>query len=125
MNTDQKQRDTIMGLDYQKYIGGLEKFEDLKVDQLEALVKENFVDPTYKYRSAPTIQAFLDFMKAHEGVLAHGFAITTNREDARVVIEGLMFYGKSTDELKKKFEQFCSGASDLRIEKDELYSWWG
>ena len=123
MNTDKKQRDTIMGLDSPKYIGGLEKFEDLKADQLEVLVKENFIDPNYKYRSAPTIQTFLDFMKTHEDVWAHGFAITTDREDARVVIEGLMYYGKSTDELKKDFKQFCSGAADLRIEKDELYSW--
>ena len=44
MNTDQKRRDEIMGLDYPKYIGGLEKFEDLKVEQLETLIKENFAN---------------------------------------------------------------------------------
>ncbi len=114
-----------MCFDYPKYIGGLEHFEDLKADQLEALVKENFIDPAYQYKLGPTVQAFLDFMKTHEDVWAHGFAITTDREDARVVIEGLMYYGRSTDALKKDFEAFCSTAADVKIEKDELFSWWG
>ena len=125
MNTDQKRRDEVMGLDYPKYIGGLEKFEDLKVEQLETLIKESFVDQTASYNSSPTVQAFLDFMKAHEDVWAHGFVITTTREDSRVVVEGLLFYGRPSDELKKEFELFCVGAPDLRIENDELFSWWG
>lgn len=124
MNQDQKRRDEIMALEYPKYVGGLEKFEELTAEQLETLIKENFADPADKHNLAPTSGDFLNFMKSHEGVWAHGYVVGGAREDYRLRIEGLVFLGKVPDALKADFSTFCSSADDLRIEKDELYSWW-
>ena len=124
MNKDQKRRDEIMCFDEPKYVGGLERFEELKAEQLETLIKEGFVNSTDAKKSSPTTQEYLDFMKANEGVWAHGFVITADRDDCRLVIDGLLFLDKSSDELKENFKKFCEKADDLKIEKDELYGYW-
>ena len=124
MNQDQKRRDEVMGLDGPKYIGGLERFEELNLEQLETLLKEDFAALTDAQNSAPTTGDFLNFMKTHPEVLAHGYVIGGGRTDYRLRIEGLSFLGKAPEELKTDFTAFCAQASDLKIEKDELYSWW-
>lgn len=124
MNQDQKRRDEIMALDSPKYVGGLERFEELTAEQLELLIKEDFAALTDVQNSAPSTGDFLNFMKAHPEVSAQGYVVGGARTDYRVRLDGLIFFGKATEELKKDFETFSAKADDLKIEKDELYSWW-
>ena len=51
MNKDQKRRDEIMCLENPKYVGGLERFEELTGEQLEILIKENFVGAKDKIKT--------------------------------------------------------------------------
>jgi len=125
MNKEQKRRDEIMELEASNYVGGLQKFEALTLEQLETLVKEDFVALTDTKKHKPTVNSFLELMKKYPDVEAHGYVIGADREDYRLIIEGLVFLGKVEENLAIDFKKLCKKADDLRVEKNELYSWWG
>src|SRR5574337_845840 len=125
MNKDQKRRDEIMKLENPKYVGGLERFDELNAEQLETLLKENFLSAKDTKGSSPNVQELLEFMKTNEDLNAHGFVVSGDRDDCRMVIEGVVFYGRPSEELKENFFEMFHSADDLRIEKDELYCFYG
>jgi hypothetical protein len=124
MNTNQKRRDEIMKIEEPTYIGGLQPFEELNAEQLEALITEDFIAPTDSFKGVPKVSDLLDFMKQHEDMWAHGVAIGDTRGDYRLTIKGLRFLGRHAKELKEEFESFCGTATDLILEHDELFSEW-
>lgn len=124
MNRNQSRRDEIMKFEEPEYIGGLQNFEELTAQQLETLVAEEFISAKDSFKGSPDVASMLNFMKQNEEVWAHGYVVSESREDYRVNIRGLYFLGKPSKELAEAFGSFCATASDMRIEKDELFAEW-
>src|SRR3972149_2135430 len=127
LNRSWQRRDAILGLEVdwdRGDDGGIARIEEIDLRTLEQLVSENFIALEERQNVAPTVAEFLDFMRAHPRVKAHGYAVSPTREDYRVSLEGLFVAARDvTGELRDDFLAFCDGADELFIE-DELYCWW-
>jgi hypothetical protein len=125
LNKAQHARDIILGIENQKYLGGIARFISLTVEKLEELIKRNFLNLDDKQNEAPTIQEFYELMKKYPCVKAHGYAVDKERSDYRISIEGLHHVGNDiSKELQLDFMKLCRKADDLTCTDKKLYSWW-
>lgn len=126
-NRDFSRRDAILGIEVDwnsNRTGGIARFSNLESGMLLKLFEEGFIDPNDKQNAAPTVRAFLEFMKQNPKVLAHGYAVSPKRDDYRVTIEGLTVPASDvTPQLEKRFIEFCKGTDELTL-KGGLRSWW-
>jgi hypothetical protein len=127
LNTDYKRREEVMQLNVawgKDDLGGAMRVEGITVQTLSTLFDEHFICPSDRQNESPTAQAFLDFLKRHPAVTAHGYLISPAREDYRISIEGLYVPAKDvTPELKRDFINLCRDADELDVDSD-LFSWW-
>lgn len=128
LNHDIEERDRLIfgeAIDWKMVAGGMKRFLSITAETLQDLVTKQFADPGDKQNLAPTLASFLSFMKENPGkFLAHGYAISPDRSDYRVSIEGLVSAGKVTPGLTDRFVEFCRCPAELIAEKDRLYAWW-
>lgn len=92
LNRNVDKRDMVLfGTNYDetKYFGGARRFDELSVEELEYLIKENFIDPDECQNDSPTTEEFLEYMKDHEQFVAFGYAISPDRGDYRITLEGI------------------------------------
>jgi hypothetical protein len=81
-----KKREVILGVVGTKYpIAGTEKFGSLSLARFERLVSEGFIT----LRDHDTYKRFISFMKKNSLFRAHGYVVSPERSDSRVVIQGL------------------------------------
>ncbi len=128
-NPNYRRRDELLGLHDQIWEdeAGWHKVIDLDaitLETLEELVREGFIDPKERQNFSPTTLEFLEFMRKHPGVVAHGYAVSPYRDDYRVTIEGLLVLPEDYHaDLHYDFEKFCQEADELKLGRC-LYSWW-
>lgn len=128
-NPNYRRRDELLGLNDTVWEdeAGWHKVVDLdaiSLETLEAMVQEGFIDPQERQNFSPTAMEFLEFMRKHPRVVAHGYAVSPYRDDYRVTIEGLLVLPEDYhSDLHNDFEQFCREADELRLGRC-LYSWW-
>jgi hypothetical protein len=91
----------------------------ITLDELNVLNDLGLLDLEQSQNDSPTIGEFMEFMEAHDNVEAHGYVIT-NREDARLSIEGLRLPDETDKQTIIEFLLFCKNADEL----SEYYSWW-
>ena len=125
LNYDQNRRDEILFAGHTlRYSGGIERFDRLTLDRLELLVAENFIDLESSQNYSPTAGEFLDFMRVYPAVMAHGYAVSSERSDYRVTLEGLQCPAeKVNEELRLAFVDLCRCADDISF-RGALYAWW-
>lgn len=85
-------RDLILfGEDYdpRKYFGGIRRFTDLSYTGLKKLFDLDVVDPHERQNEAPEVAEFLEFLQDHAGFTAEGYAVSPERDDYRVSLEGV------------------------------------
>lgn len=81
-----KKREVILGVVGTKYpIAGTEKFGSLSLARFQRLVSEGFIT----MRDHETYNRFMAFMKKNSLFRAHGYVVSPERSDSRVVIQGL------------------------------------
>lgn len=121
-NRNYSRRMEILGIK-DDYKGGIEYFENLTINKFKMLLDEGFIDPKDCQNESPSAYDFYNFMFKYPELNAHGYAVSPERDDYRVTIEGLA--GAKTDDakLKSDFIEFCKSASSLKTE-NKLYSWW-
>lgn len=107
-----------------KWSGGVRRFKDLSLAELQQLVFHGFIELDECQNNSPKTATFLDFMKKFGQVRAHGYAVSADRPDARVTLEGISCYGDITNELMLEFEALCSDADELTVCDKFLYAWW-
>lgn len=125
LNKDIKRRAEILNIPADCLKGGTRRFDGASVEQIELLIKENFINENSSHNGSPTNKEFLDFMKQYPSSKAHGFAISIDRCDYGMVIEGLEMDANSIDEIDA-FSNFCRCPTTLSIDENKLhaYSWW-
>lgn len=106
------------------FLGGTEKFEGLEVQQLQKLVDLELIELDGCQNCSPDTEQFLEFMKDHPEVLAHGYVVHSDRGDARVTLEGLEYHGAVDWKLLKDFACFAHHADEYEYEENHLWCWW-
>jgi len=125
-NTDYEKRDKLLGIkpDWTGQNGGLEYIDEIKIDLLDKLLIDGFIDPEGYQNESPTTKEFYEFMNKFPKVSAHGYAISPQRDDYRITLEGLHVKESDvTTELKTEFFNLCKEADEY-FDEGELYSWW-
>ena len=103
MNKNWKKRDEIIGVQEKKYSGGIVSFEGLSLETLEKMVKNNFIDLDDAQNEAPSAGEILEFMKANPRFTCHGYAVSIERSDYAVMLEGVELNEKPTQLEKDNF----------------------
>lgn len=93
-NMDYKRRDELIFGDAcqpeEKWAGGIKRFS-VSPSVLKQLIEERFVDPRDAQNDSPTAQDFSDFfdrVTTPDEWMVNGYAVSYDREDYRVSIEG-------------------------------------
>ncbi len=104
--------------------GGIERFEWVSAETLKELVAKGYADPGDAQNSSPTLGEFIRFLERFPDVKAHGYAVSPEREDYRVTVEGLQYVGEVGDDLRREFRKLNRHADDFVCTDDELYCWY-
>lgn len=110
---------------------GIKYFILLDVFRLEKLVELKLIDLNQAQNLSPTVARFFKFMKKYPMTAAHGYAVSPNRDDYRVSIEGIQCYsplGLIPKKYMNIFNSFCmtsfSFPDEIILDRFECYSWW-
>lgn len=119
-----KERDMILFgfFDKEDYYGGSMDFSDLHVDRLKKLVELGYADVEECQNNSPTIGDFIEFCDAYPEFTLHGYAITNERDDCRVTIEGVDLGKPVDDKAIKDFVEMFRFADDFNLETG--YVWY-
>lgn len=129
LNDDYVTRDEYLFGEYdkEKYrFGGVRHVSDLTWMELEYLFDNNFIDPEDSQNCSPTAEEIYDFIKDHDEFCAFGYAVSPDRSDYRITLEGIErlpgLEGIEDGEELKDFVKFARFADELDV--DHGYAWW-
>jgi hypothetical protein len=125
MNKNIKRRDGLLNPFFccKDYSGGIKRFDNLNLETLENLVKENFVELDDQQNNAPSIAEMMNFMIKYPKVTAHGYAVDVNRPDYRISLEGLNYQGETTNQMIEDFSDLFEDADEFEI-SNGLFCWY-
>lgn len=122
------------------YVGGIRRFSKLSLEQLQQLVKEDFIDTADCFNGSPTVGDFLKFVSDIKKYVAEnpeytsedfdiyfiGYAVDISRNDYRVTIEGVEYSSryKVDREIMVKFMNFAKSADELDVTDTKGRAWW-
>jgi hypothetical protein len=135
MNKEHKEMNTtdrdhiLFGPTPPTYSGGVAKFTGLALDKIQLLIEKNLLSPTDFYNCSPEVQDFMDFMEDHPEFTAHGYAVSPERKDCRVTIEGIKATLGPNDppfdpDTIRDFVVRYRHADEFDWEPDRLYCWY-
>lgn len=124
LNERERERDIIIfgKHDVKAYLGGVRRFENLSLDNLEELINGNFVELSDCQNAAPSIEKIYEFMKKYSEYTAHGYTVTIKRDDYRISLEGISKAGgaDSSEELED-FTKLFKHADEFST--SPMYCW--
>lgn len=71
------------------WMGGTRRFEGVPLSKLIELEEAKLIDMEDAQNESPTVRQFMDMLKKHPTLTAHGYIVSEGREDARTSIEGV------------------------------------
>jgi len=89
LNKDFERRDIIITGEKKSNKYDTYSFQNMSLETLQKLFDESFIDPESSQNDSPTFESTLEFMKNHPRFTCHGYAVTIDRDDYRVSIEGV------------------------------------
>ncbi len=108
--------------------GGVKNFTNLSVEKLQQLIAQRFADPAAGHNNSPTIREFLEFgqQQAAKGFnfSFEGYAVSPDRGDYRVSIDGILFNGSCPHQLIVEFQEFVGDPDELDLDPYYLRAWW-
>lgn len=128
----------IFGEDFDPtaYLGGVRRFEWLRLGQVKELIEKGYLDLDEQQNYGPTVEdmiAFVESVKGSADWLFEGYAVSPGRDDCRVTLDGLYCdypQGVTTEDMVS-FVQFARLADDFRFNYDTqnpdenaLGAWW-
>src|SRR5262249_35140979 len=93
-------------------------FQGVPVGVVGPVLEERYLDPDGRQNDSPSSSEFFAFMRRHPEVLAHGYAISIERDDYRVTIEGVSYRGPVSESLRRDAEQLFHSADEFQLETD-------
>ncbi len=84
----------IWGEDFnpEQYLGGVRHFECMRLEYVKELIEKGYLDPEDQQNFSPTAKEMIAFVEAldhSEDWLFEGYAVSPDREDCRVTLDGL------------------------------------
>lgn len=123
LNHDAARRDTIIfghppskGYDTQG-------FDHLTLNQLDQLVKENFIDLSDRQNDSPTAGEFYEFVKTYPRFTLDGYVVSPLRDDYRVTIGAIQLTAPATEEELFAFLALSKDGNKLKSDTN-LEAWW-
>ena len=98
MNKDYKTRDKIIFGEYNpnSYFGGCCRFTCSK-EVMQTLIDNDYIDPNECQNYSPTTKEFMEYVENFDDVRFNCYAISPERSDYRITIEGLDIEVKDDD----------------------------
>ena len=111
---------------HKKYGGGLRRFEELTLKQIEELDDLGLIDMNDRQNDSPTAGEIIDFLKTRttDGWYVHGYCISPDRSDFRISFEGI---GKRSAPSKQDiidFSMMFRWADEFDIDEEGLRCWY-
>ena len=116
----------IMGWSYPEEYksGGTRSFEGLDFSTAEALLLEGYLDENDSQNCSPTAKQFFEIMSKYPSITAHGYAVSPERNDCRVTIEGIEYNGIITWNMRADLIELCRYADTFDMTEDSFYCWY-
>ena len=122
-----KQRDLILfgePYDEAKYLGGIRCFEEVTAEDIEELLHLNVIDPEETQDNSPSTTEILEFLQRHPNFTAHGYAVSRDRGDYSVTLEGVACAGPYDMEDVWDFCSWFKFADEFEIAEYGMYCWY-
>jgi hypothetical protein len=104
--------------------GGISRFKGVPPNILEKLIFHGFVH-LGKWNSCPGVQElFLPFLLRHPDFTAHGYAVSKERKDSRITIEGIECDASMTIETVIDFANMFRQADDFALSPSRARCWY-
>lgn len=118
----------VFGENYtpKKYVGGIRRFDELTLREIEELDDLGIVDLNDSQNDSPTAGEIIDFLKSRktDGWYVHGYCVGPDRSDFRISFEGV---GKRSAPSKQDIIDFAMmfrWADEFSIDEDGLRCWY-
>jgi len=123
LNKDHQRRDEIIDSKNKKYIAGIKKFENLSLEKLELLIKENFLSLSDKPNYCPKAEDIYNFVKNNPDFKTIGYAVSPDREDYRVSLNGVELKRSPTKDEIIDFVNVFRLASSFKCNSKTCYAY--
>lgn len=133
-------RDQIIwgeGYNAAQYLGGVRRFKGITLPQVKELIEKGYLNPEDQQNFSPTVAEMVDFVTVldhSEDWLFEGYAVSPDRADCRVTLDGLYCncpVDISYDDMVA-FVNFARLADDFRFDYsmqdpsvNAFGAWWG
>ena len=125
LNKNYEERDTILfgGYDETQYTGGIRRFENLDAVHLKKLIELKFIDNNDRQNMAPSTEKIMKFISRYKGYTVHGYAVSPERDDYRISIEGV-YKNKPAESYAERheFNTLFADADELET-NEKMYCW--
>ena len=125
LNKNVQQRDEIIFGKYEpsSYMGGICRFEKLNLATLKQLVEHNFLCLDERQNCCPSVEEILHFMEKYPDYTTHGYAVSIERRDYRVSLEGVEKNSSASSKQEKSdFIKLFKYADEIYT-KDKMFCW--
>lgn len=113
--------------DEQNYHGGIRYFEKLDLATAASLLQKGYLSVDERQNNSPTVGEILEFCTTHELAkdwMLHGYAVSRNRADTRVSIEGIDGIGSFSVDTIIDFSQLFHDADEFHIDRTSVHCWY-
>lgn len=109
--------------------GGVARIPSMNYETVKELVDKGFLDLSESQNLAPTTKVFMDFVLSHgkDNWIFHGYAVSPERTDCRVTIEGIESTGPLTSKDLIDFLMMFRRADELDADDNKdgsAYCWY-
>lgn len=108
----------------QSEYGGIRYFRGVPLNVLQRMISHSLVEMGRWNDCGGVAALFLPFLKAHPECTAHGYAVSPERPDSRVTVEGIERTGHLTKEEVIDFANAFRGADELELASDYARCWY-
>lgn len=120
------QRDQMVfgeNYDKTKYPGGVRYFDRLDAKTLRTLLYKKLADPAEQQNDAPPVSEIAEFLDGHPNFWAHGYAVSPERDDHRISLEGVECGSDYDLSDVQDFFSLFKYPDEVSVEKTGMYCW--
>jgi hypothetical protein len=121
-----KERDIIIWgetKDWSHSSGGTFSFKELTAVKCRELLNKGFADPEDCQDSAPSFKEITEFLERNPNFTGHGYAVSPDRNDYRVTLEGVESRGPISNKERNDFVYWFRQADDFSLSDDGAFAW--